>query len=96
MTTEELKGLVAAVQRYEEQEEGEWYIPLGIPTSIGRRTIWHMLGRPHRGLRNWPEPWKSAEDRMNAYHLMARNIDFLGNRHYRSEPEWYTAYQTTT
>lgn len=34
-TTEESEHLVAAVQRYEEQEEGEWYILLEIPTSIG-------------------------------------------------------------
>lgn len=39
MTTEEVKGLVAVVQRDEVQEEGEWYNPLGIPTRIGPQTI---------------------------------------------------------
>lgn len=53
MTIEEFKGLAAVVQRDEEQEQGKWYTPLGIPTSMGRRTIGHMLGRPDRGLLNW-------------------------------------------
>ena len=52
------------------------------------------LGRHDRGLLNWPEPWKSAKDRMTAHHLMARNIDYylFGNRRYRSDLKWYRIY----
>lgn len=66
---EYLRGLL----EIDGKEEGEWYSAMGATLQGVDWSSWNLFTHNSSG---WPEPWKGAHERMNAYHVLLGNLSY--------------------